>query len=141
MAFPNQIFYDRVAIYLNNVAYMPLGQIRNFSMTITYKNTQQAGFTPDGWPAGRVFGNKMVDRLEFEEYLPIGTDFLNWNEYILANPNSSLVVQPISIANNIPTAPTFTVLGLLVANIGIVSQLDDVTKRTCTFNASYTNIG
>ena len=106
-----QVFWDRVTIMLNGTPYLPDGQIRDFSITASYNDNLVQSMTGDGSAIGIVFGNKSVS-LNWTELLTPQSQYLNWGIYVLANPNTTLTIIPVSIATGIPAAPQFTVTGL-----------------------------
>ena len=133
----SQVFYDRVEIYVDGIAYLPNGQIRSFSMSANYTSSQAMGFTPDGNPAGRVVGGSRIDPVSWREYLPTAADYFNWRTFLIANPNAVLTVIPISLATGVPIAPSFTISGLNVTNQTMDAPGEsEACGRNLSFNAS-----
>lgn len=115
-----QFFYDRVALYVNGVTYLPDGQIRSFSMQGAYNNKLQQGMTPTGLASGITIGNISVT-LNWTEFLPTQADFLNWRTYCIANPNTIVTVVPISLATGVAVAPSFTISNIQPTTINLSS--------------------
>lgn len=131
-----QFFYDRVVIYVNGTEYLPDGQIRNYKQDGMYNSKQQQGFTPDGNPAGQVIGNSVVN-ITWDELLPIASEYVNWRQFLIANPNTTINVTPISLATGVPEAPNFDVVGINAQSININAASEgESIIRTCTFNAN-----
>ena len=133
----SQIFYDRVEIFVNGQQYLPNGQIRNFRINATYNTRVQQGMTPDGTAPGKTVGNTTIDSMSWTEYLPTAAEYVNWQQFCLANPNATFTIVPITIAANQPDAANFTVLGVNPTSIGAVAPGEgEAMTRDCTFNAT-----
>jgi hypothetical protein len=131
-----QFFYDRVEIYVDGVQYLPNGQIRNFRMTGVYTSTQQMGFTPTGASAGSIVGGSKVDPVSWGEYLPTAAEYQNWRTFLIANPNVTVVVIPISLATGVQVAPSFSITGLNCTSQEVTAPGEsEACGRICTFNA------
>jgi len=121
MAGGKPIFFDRVKIYLDNIPYLPNGMIRSFSMTATYNDTVNQGFSPDGLASGTTQGNKTISSINWTEYLqPLG-NYLNLRTFFLGNPNAVVTVVPFSIVTNGPTAPQFTITGMAFKSMDVTA--------------------
>jgi hypothetical protein len=129
-------FYDRVDIYVDNIAYLPDGDIRSFSMNATYNSKPVQGQSPDGKATGIVVGNTVIDDISWTEYLVDQDDFIDWRAFTLANPNAQIMIVPVSLATGTPKGPAFIITGLSVKNIkiGAPSEGEPMT-RDCSFNA------
>lgn len=130
-------FYDRVSIFADGVAYLPNGEIRNFSMDVMYNSKQLHGFNPAGISSGQIVGNKYINNIRWEEFLVQAADYVNWRTFTISNPNAIFTVVPLSLAEDVPTAPSFTIAGINVSSIAISAPSEgEVMMRVCTFNAS-----
>lgn len=131
-----QYFYDRVALFVDGVAYQPLGQIRSFSMDISYNTVITPGFSPTRVQPGKTIGNKQINNLSWTEYLSPLADFFNWGTFGVANPNSVLLVVPISLAKGVPNAPSFTVTGYdVISDTRSAPSEGEPMTRVLVFNA------
>lgn len=129
-------FYDRVEIYIDNIPYLPDGQIRRFSMSATYNTKINQGFSPDGKGTGKTIGNTVIDDVSWTEFFPQQADYLNWRTFCLANPNAVILVIPVSLATGAPTATPFTITGMDPTNVTVAAPGEgEVMTRDCKFNA------
>lgn len=132
----NQYFYDRVDLYIDGIPYLPNGQIRNFSLQVTYNTKPVQGFSPTGLASGKVIGNKTINAINWTEYLPQLDEFLNWRTFCLANPNAVLLCVPVSLATGVPSAPSFTINGIDPSTINFSAPSEgEVMTRDISFNA------
>jgi len=130
-----QYFYDRVAILVDGIPYLPLGTIRNFSMQVTYNTRIQPSQTPNGVSAGLTIGNKSIS-FNWTEFLPIQSEYINWRTFTIANPNTVLTVIPITLATGVPTAPSFTLTGIGVTGASVSAPNEgEVMTRDNSFVA------
>lgn len=137
MAAGQPIFFDRVAIYLGDgIPYLPNGMIRSFSMSATYNSSVNQGFSPDGLASGVTIGNKTISNITWTEYLQDLSNFINLRTFFIANPNTVLTVVPISIATGVPSAPQFTISGVVNRSIDIsAAEEGSPMIRNCSFMA------
>ena len=134
MASP-QIFYDRVSAYLNGIAYLRDGMIRSFSMQGIYNNKLQQGMTLTGLASGLTIGNISVT-VNWTEFLPTSSDYLNFRTYCIANPNTILTIVPVSLAQGIAIAPSFTISNIQPTTINLNAPNEgEVMVRDCAFIA------
>lgn len=133
-AFP--VFYDRVEIYSNALAYLPNGMIRNFTMSATFNSSINQGFSPTGLGSGVTYGNKTISNVGWTEYLQDLNNYLNFSTFLLANPNTIITVVPVSLASGVPNAPQFTISGIVLRSIDISTPEEGSPGiRSCSFMA------
>lgn len=133
---PIPTFYDRVAVYLNNIAYLPDGIVRNFTMDVSYNSTINQGFSPTGLASGVTYGNKTIANVNWTEYLQPLDQYINLSTLLKANPNTLMTIVPISIATGVPNAPQFTMTGIVMKGMNITAAEEGSPMiRTCTFMA------
>lgn len=111
--------YDRVELYIDNIAYLPDGDIRNFSISASYNDSVNQGFSPDGLATGTTTGNKTISNVNWTEYLQPLSTYLNLRTFFLANPNAIITVVPVTIATGVPNAPQFTISGIAMRSIDV----------------------
>lgn len=128
MASPATLF-DRVQIFLDNIPYLPNGFVHSFSMTAVYHDSIQHGFSPDGQATGSTVGNTEISSITWQEYLPDLSDYVNLSTFILANPNAVILVVPISLRTGAPSAPQFTLTGVVRESV-VVSAAQEGTSMT-----------
>ena len=130
-----QFFYDRVNLYLNGVAYLPDGQIRSFGMQGIYNTKLQQGMTPTGLASGMTIGNISVT-VNWTEFLPQQSEYINLRTFCLANPDSTLTVVPISLATGVAIAPSFTIIKIQPTTLNLSAPSEgEVMVRDCSFIA------
>lgn len=137
MAAPQTFFFDRVDLYVNGQQYLPNGFIRSFNMSAEYASTQQFGYTPDGASAGQIVGRSVISSMTWTEYITTLDVYINWRDYLIANPGTIITVIPVSLITGAMTdAPSFTVTGINVTNqtLGQPSESEPLI-RSCAFNA------
>ncbi len=128
-------FYDRVDLYLNGDAYLPDGQIRNFRIEGRYNTKLVQGFTKDGTASGFVIGNIAVT-MDWTEFMPTQSEYLNWRTYLIANPNSTLTIVPRTLAQNVAIGPSFVIVGLQsTLQTNAAPGEGEVMTRDCSFVA------
>lgn len=131
-----QDFYDRVEILVDGIPYLANGLIRNFEARTRYNTRIVSGMSPNGLATGKTVGNTMVELVRWEEYLTDQNDFIEWNSFLIANPNAIITVIPVSLVNGVPNAPQFAIVGLNPTDVSIVAAGEGQEMvRNCSFNA------
>ena len=126
-----QYFYDRVAIYLNGIAYLPDGQIRSFGNIGDYHTKIIHGFSGTGQGSGQIIGNREY-AITWTEYLPQQSDYVNLRTYFIANPSAVVTVVQISLASGVAVAPSFVLTGVQPTKISIgASNEGEAMTRDC----------
>lgn len=130
-----QFLYDRVAVYVDGQEYLPQGQIRSFSMDVTYNSKQAQTMTPSGISGGVVIGNKSI-RFRWDELFPQAANYVNWRTFLIANPNTQITIVPISLATGVPEGAEFVITGIAIDGMSpVASGEGNEMTRSCSFNA------
>lgn len=113
----NYQFFDRARILLNGSEYLADGKIRSVTIGTNYNSKLVNGFSTDGKASGALHGNQS-STISWEEYVLDGEDYINWNTYLLNNPDSTITVIPFNITSSSARPHEYTFGTLVVTNDG-----------------------
>lgn len=135
MATSTPIQYDRIAIYVGDQEYLPDGQIRAFSIVANYNTRLNQGFSPTGLASGKTVGNKDIS-FSWTEYLQYSTNYTNWRDFLIGNPDTIITVIPLTLVTGVPSAPQFTISGAGCTNQTVPAPSEgEAMTRNCAFIA------
>jgi len=131
-------FVDRAKIIVNGEQYLSdTGFITSVNITTGYNNQIVGGMSMDGYKTGVVSGNKSFS-FSWTEYMPDLAQYINWNTFLLANPDTTIQIIPFSLFSNIPQQVIYTCNGIVCTSAPTsLSSEGSAATRTLSFDCIF----